>query len=223
MSAIIPFRIHLASRRFAPALALGALLAALFTASSAQALPAFDSLNGNFTFTNFFVSGSTFAQDRIDIVATDNGFEIIMNDGAMSVGPGEGRDLVIQYDVISHIGGIVSASLSMLAETRGLTALAVVSEDYFTEVGGDLIDPGLTVYSTYGMSSLFDIQDIGGLESLHVKKDIQVSGIFEGFADISKVSQDFFVGVIPEPSAALLFAAGAGLISTRLRRRGSHS
>ena len=195
------------------------VLVALLFAGSAQAFPDFDSLNGKFSFSNFSVVGSVAEAENISIVATEDGFDIIMNDGAMRVEAGDARDLAIQYDVTANAGPIVSAALSFEGQAVGDGALATVSEDYFSQPSDLLIPPGLTVFAVEGMADYFDSQNVGEQMMMSVDKDILVTAIFDGrVAEITRVSQSFATAV-PEPSAGLLFAAGAGIVGTSLRRR----
>ena len=195
-----------------------ALTAMLLVAGAAQAVGTFDSLNGDFTFTNFSITGSADALANYSIEATDNGFDIILANDGLTVS-GSPRDLVVQYDVISDSGPITQAFLSFEASFTGFGSLATVSEDYFTEVGGDLIPPGLVVYTNFAASQFEDSQSIPGYSSLHVKKDILVtSPSLSESAGITRVSQGFGAAPIPEPTAGVLFMVGVGLIAVRLRR-----
>jgi hypothetical protein len=72
------------------------LIGMLLVAGSAQALSVagFDSLNGAYTFSNFSnfsMSGAAVSLDDISIEATEDGFDIVMHDGAMTVQGGERR------------------------------------------------------------------------------------------------------------------------------------
>ena len=189
-----------------------ALTAMLLVAGAAQAVGTFDSLNGGFTFTNFSITGSADALANYSIEATENGFDIILANDGLTVS-GSARDLAVQYDVISDFGPITQAFLSFEASFTGFGSLATVSEDYFTEVGGDLIPPGLVVYTNFAASQFEDSQSIPGYSSLHVKKDIlkivveEVPGLF--FHTLESVNRETLPSVFGKYIAAVKKASNA--------------
>ncbi|MEE8558398.1 MAG: PEP-CTERM sorting domain-containing protein [Myxococcota bacterium] len=198
---------------------MGLLLLALPPAARAAPLTladlasgsTFSSLDGTLSFGSFSVmqSGSVSSPlTDFEVVTLIDGFEVV---GPFSAFDGELGGMSIDYTVTASLP-LERAHLSFNGAAFGVGAEARVDESFAS------LSQTLLVQALPGSQQLSESVSILGVgSSLMVVKQISLTSVPSGAAQISLVAQRF--EVVPEPSVAVLLLLGtSGLFVARRRR-----
>ena len=222
-------------------LRLAAVIAALLLPGSAGAIPlgtligggTLSSDDGAVYFSDFQVSTSGGHLEAIDPLA---GLDLMLIDvevvtwddlrtlhfaGTIELAPYELGQIQIVYSVAAGDGfEIIGATLEVEAETFGSFSSVTVNEDVFGDASASLAAFTRSDGPEAPTSAvLFD----GAAGGLVVASNVWIDGGTADGTTFTHLSQGYRVqptaGPVPEPSAALVFAAGLAVIGARVRAR----
>ena len=188
--------------------------------------------DGSLTFSNFAVDipdpvggGRTNSLTGIDldifqinVFQQSFGFQVLELDGPFSAQNGGIGVMALRFDVVATAGVLItSVGLDFVGAAAGSGAFAAVRES----IVGPSASADLQVIRQFGGAQTpSDSATLAtGQSSLSVQKGIVVDSANGFLAQISEIEQTFGTQgtPIPEPSAALLFAAGALIVGRRAR------